>query len=577
MAGTARPQGAAATGPVERHGVAATPAAPAQPFEPGPKTAGGRRRGGAAALVAVGILLSRLAGLVRQRVFGHYLGTSDAADAYNAAFKIPNFLQNLLGEGVLSASFIPVYAALRASGTPEAERDARKLAGAVAGLLTLVTGAFALVGILLTPYLIDAIAPGFVGDKRLLTIQLVRIFFPGIALLVLSAFCIGVLNSHHRFFLSYVAPVVWSAAVIAALIVGGHGMQAGQAQLARIAAWGAVAGGALQLAVQLPTAARLLGGLGRGGLWPSLGRGDRNVREVVRNFLPVVAGRGVVQLSAYLDSFIASWLPSGAVAALAYAQTIYLLPISLFGMSVSAAALPSMSVAQGLGGAAAREGLREQIARGLRAIAYPVVPSVVALLLFGDVICAALFRTGQFGPEQVLYVSRILLGSTVGLLASTLARLYSSAFYALRDTRTPLRYAILRVIITGVLGLVCGLWLPRALHLDPALGAVGLTASAGLAGWVEFALLRRGVNARVGAVDLPGRLQLRLWGAAAVAGALGFAARVLVDRGPQLLRAPLPRAAVVLGVFGSVYLLLTLAFGVEEARGMARKMSLRRK
>jgi putative peptidoglycan lipid II flippase len=577
MAGTARPQGAAATGPVERHGVAATPAAPAQPFEPGPKTAGGRRRGGAAALVAAGILLSRLAGLVRQRVFGHYLGTSDAADAYNAAFKIPNFLQNLLGEGVLSASFIPVYAALRAGGTPEAERDARKLAGAVAGLLTLVTGAFALVGILLTPYLIDAIAPGFVGDKRLLTIQLVRIFFPGIALLVLSAFCIGVLNSHHRFFLSYVAPVVWSAAVIAALIVGGHGMHAGQTQLARIAAWGAVAGGALQLAVQLPTAARLLGGLGRGGLWPSLGRGDRNVREVVRNFLPVVAGRGVVQLSAYLDSFIASWLPSGAVAALAYAQTIYLLPISLFGMSVSAAALPSMSAAQGMGSAAAREGLREQIARGLRAIAYPVVPSVVALLLFGDVICAALFRTGQFGPEQVLYVSRILLGSTVGLLASTLARLYSSAFYALRDTRTPLRYAILRVIITGVLGLVCGLWLPRALHLDPALGAVGLTASAGLAGWVEFALLRRGVNARVGAVDLPGRLQLRLWGAAAVAGALGFAARVLVDRGPQLLRAPLPRAAAVLGVFGSVYLLLTLAVGVEEARGMARKMSLRRK
>jgi putative peptidoglycan lipid II flippase len=577
MAGTARPQGAAATGPVERHGVAATPAAPAQPFEPGPKTAGGRRRGGAAALVAAGILLSRLAGLVRQRVFGHYLGTSDAADAYNAAFKIPNFLQNLLGEGVLSASFIPVYAALRAGGTPEAERDARKLAGAVAGLLTLVTGAFALVGILLTPYLIDAIAPGFVGDKRLLTIQLVRIFFPGIALLVLSAFCIGVLNSHHRFFLSYVAPVVWSAAVIAALIAGGHAMQADQARLARIAAWGAVAGGALQLTVQLPTAARLLGGLGRGGLWPSLGRGDRNVREVVRNFLPVVAGRGVVQLSAYLDSFIASWLPSGAVAALAYAQTIYLLPISLFGMSVSAAALPSMSAAQGMGGAAAQEGLREQIARGLRAIAYPVVPSVVALLLFGDVICAALFRTGQFGPEQVLYVSRILLGSTVGLLASTLARLYSSAFYALRDTRTPLRYAILRVIITGVLGLVCGLWLPRALHLDPALGAVGLTASAGLAGWVEFALLRRGVNARVGAVDLPGRLQLRLWGAAAAAGALGFGARVLVDRGPQLLRAPLPRAAVVLGVFGSVYLLLTLAVGVEEARGMARKMSLRRK
>jgi putative peptidoglycan lipid II flippase len=561
--------------PVE---VAATAAAPADPLAPGPPTRRGRARGGAAALVAAGILLSRLAGLVRQRVFGHYLGTSDAADAYNAAFKIPNFLQNLLGEGVLSASFIPVYAALRASGTEEGERESRKVASAVAGLLTLVTGLVALGGILFTPLLIDAIAPGFTGDKRLLTIRLVQIFFPGIALLVLSAFCIGVLNSHHRFFLSYVAPVVWSAAVIAALLFGGSGLHAGQARLAGIAAFGAVAGGALQLAVQLPVVIRLLGGVRPGGLWPSLGRGNAHVREVVRNFVPVVAGRGVVQLSAYLDSFIASWLPSGAVAALAYAQTIYLLPISLFGMSVSAAALPSMSAAQGTGDdASRREALRAQIARGLRNIAYPVVPSVVAFFALGDVICAALFRTGQFGPDQVLYVSRILLGSTVGLLAATLARLYSSAFYALRDTRTPLRYAILRVVITGVLGLVCGLWLPRALHVDPSLGAVGLTASAGIAGWVEFALLRRGVNARVGPVDLPRGLQLRLWGSAAVAGALAVLVRALLDRGPDLLRAPVPHAALVLGVFGGAYLGLTLLLGVEEARGMARRLSPRRK
>src|ERR1700694_3794513 len=163
MAGPARPQGAAATGSVVPHGVAATPAAPAEPFEPGPKTPRGRTRGGAAALVAAGILLSRLAGLVRQRVFGHSLGTSDAADAYNAAFKIPNFLQNLLGEGVLSASFIPVYAALRGRGD---EEEARKVAGAVAGLLTLVTTAFTVVGVAATPLLIDLIAPGFSGEKR---------------------------------------------------------------------------------------------------------------------------------------------------------------------------------------------------------------------------------------------------------------------------------------------------------------------------------------------------------------------------------------------------------------------------
>src|SRR3954469_22895016 len=261
--------------------VAATPAAPAK----------GPARKGGAAFVAAGILLSRLAGLVRQSVFGHYLGTSDAAGAYNAAFKIPNFLQNLLGEGVLSASFIPVYAGLRAKGE---EAQARKVAGAVAGLLTLVTGIVALIGVAATPWLLDAIAPGFKDDTRALAIVLVRIFFPGISLLVLSAFCIGVLNSHHRFFLSYAAPVVWSAAIVAALIVGAHvGPPGDQARIAIWAAWGAVAGGALQLLVQLPLVLRLLGK----GVRLSLGRGDAQVKEVVRNFLPVVAGRGVVQLS----------------------------------------------------------------------------------------------------------------------------------------------------------------------------------------------------------------------------------------------------------------------------------------
>ena len=213
--------------------VAATPAAPAKPS----------RGGGAALLVGAGILLSRIAGLVRQRVLGHYLGTSTAADAYTAAIRIPNFLQNLLGEGVLSASFIPVYAALRARGH---EKEARSVAGAVAGLLALVTGVFALIGIAATPFLLDAIAPGFSGETRALAIHLVRIFFPGISLLVLSAFCIGVLNSHHKFFLSYAAPVVWSAAIVVALILGAHAGPAGdQGRIAVWAAWGAVAGGGL--------------------------------------------------------------------------------------------------------------------------------------------------------------------------------------------------------------------------------------------------------------------------------------------------------------------------------------------
>jgi putative peptidoglycan lipid II flippase len=523
--------------------VEATPAAPA-PQTQTPSS------GGAAWLVAAGILLSRLAGLIRQRVLGYYLATSPAADAYTAALRIPNFLQNLLGEGVLSASFIPVYAALRARGE---DAKARSVAGGVAGLLSLVTGALALIGVAASPWLVDLIAPGFTGETRALAIVLVRIFFPGISLLVLSAFCIGVLNSHHRFFLSYAAPVVWSAAIIVALVLGAHaGPPGDQARIAVWAAWGAVAGGALQLLVQLPHVLRLLGK----GTRISLGRGDPHVKEVVRNFLPVVAGRGVVQLSAYVDMLIASFMPSGTVAAFGYAQTIYLLPVSLFGMSVSAAALPSMSAE-----AEALDKLHAQTEAGLRAIAFPVVPTVAAFLLLGDVICAALFQTGNFSADDTQYVWYFLIGSTVGLLAATMGRLYSSAFYALRDTRTPLRYATVRVLLTAGLGVLGALYLPGLLHLPPRSGALGLTGSAGIAGWIEFALLRRGLAERIGDCRLPKGLLPRLWASTAAAVGVGLVAKLAL---PAVH--PIPRAIIVLGLFGVVYLGSTLALGVSEAR-----------
>src|SRR5688572_29459453 len=170
-----------------------------------------KRKSSASFLVAAGIFLSRIAGLVRQRVFAHYFGNSEAADAFGAAFRIPNLLQNLFGEGVLSASFIPVYARLLAEGDDE---EAGRLAGAVVALLTLVTAVLVLAGVLATPWLIDLIAPGFEGEKRELTIRLVRVLFPGAGLLALSAWCLGVLNSHRRFFLSYISPVLWNVAMI---------------------------------------------------------------------------------------------------------------------------------------------------------------------------------------------------------------------------------------------------------------------------------------------------------------------------------------------------------------------------
>jgi len=192
--------------------------------------------------------VSRLTGLVRLRIFSHYFGLeSDAADAFNAAFRIPNFLQNLFGEGVLSASFIPVYANLLALRD---EKESGRVAGAVLAILALTTSVLVLAGILTTPLLIDAIAPGFHGAERELTVRIVRVLFPGAGLLVLSAWCLGMLNSHRKFFLSYTAPVLWNAAMIATL--AGFGGRMSQERLALTLAWGSVAGSAAQFGIQLP-------------------------------------------------------------------------------------------------------------------------------------------------------------------------------------------------------------------------------------------------------------------------------------------------------------------------------------
>src|SRR5262249_53078441 len=189
------------------------------------------------------------------------------------------------------------------------DREAEQVAGAVAALLGLVTAVLVLLGVLLTPWLIAIIAPGFEGAKRDATIRLVRILFPGAGLLVLSAWCLGVLNSHRRFFLSYAAPVLWNVAIIVSLVAFGQGREL--YRLAEIAAWGSVLGSLLQLGVQLPTVAGLLH-----GLRPRLARGSAQVALVLRNFAPVFVGRGVVQISAYVDTVLASLLPTGAVAGL---------------------------------------------------------------------------------------------------------------------------------------------------------------------------------------------------------------------------------------------------------------------
>ncbi len=509
-------------------------------------------------LVGLGIFLSRIAGLVRERVFAHFFGNSDAGDAFKAALKIPNFLQNLFGEGVLSASFIPVYAQLLAKKHDE---DAAEVASVVGSLLFLATATLVVVGVFLTPVLIDLIAPGFKGEKRDLTIQIVQILFPGTGFLVMSAWCLGILNSHKKFFLSYVAPVVWNITIIVAMIHWGQKQT--QFDLAKTVGWGLVVGSFLQFFVQIPTALRL----GK-KLRPALNFKMEATRTVIKNFFPVVVSRGVVQVSAYIDNILASLLPTGAVSSLAYAQTLYLLPVSLFGMSISAAELPSMSQATG-DNEEINKYLRGRLNKALQQIAFFIIPSVVGFVFLGDFIVGAVFQTGQFDSQNTKTVWIVLAGYTVGLLATTMGRIYSSTYYSLKDTKTPLKFAMVRVTVATLLGGLFGFYLPGWLNLDQFWGTPGLTLSAGLAGWLELFFLKKFLNRKIGETGLPNVFLFKMWSisifSAVPATLLG---RFILDVELHIIL----RAALVLSVFGAAFFFLGLVFRVEQALNLKEKI-----
>lgn len=529
-----------------------------------------------ASRVALGILLSRLAGLIRTRVFAHAFGTSPVAGAFSAALRIPNTLQNLLGEGVLSASFIPVYARLLGE---DREKEADGVAGAVFGLLSLATGLLVALGVLGAPWLARLVAGGYAATDPVAfakTVELTRILFPSTGLLVMSAWCLGVLNSHRRFFLSYTAPVVWNAAQIGLLIAAGG--RVGESRLATLLAWSVVGGSLLQFGIQVPSVLRLLG-----TLRISLDTASAAMRTVLRNFFPVVLSRGVVQVSALVDTFYASLISAPAVSTLYYAQLIGVLPVSLFGMSVSAAELPELS--RELGTAhGAEERLRRRLDAGLRRIAFFVVPSAVAFLSLGDVVGGLLVQTGRFGPAETRELWYLLMGSAVGLLAGTLARLYASAFYALHDTRTPLHFATARVLVAAGLAYVAVRHLAQWLGAPALLGCAGITAASGVAAWLEYLLLRRALRRRVGPTGVGASRLLKLWSAALVAAACAVGAKVLLLQrygaspaaaaswGGWFLPAPalhpVLTATLLLSLYGGVYLTLTPALGVSEVSGV---------
>lgn len=544
----------------------------AAPGEPGVVAPAPAPRSGAAAFaVGLGILLSRIIGLVRERVLATYFGTGLHTDVFAAGMRLPNVLQNLLGEGTLSASFIPAYSALLGQGRT---KEAGRVAGAAFALLLAVAAAISLCGVLLAPLIVTVFTPGFTGQRRDLLIAIVRILFPMTGVLVLSAWALGILNSHRNFFLPYFAPVLWNAAIIGTFLAFGSRLNFDSLLVA--VAWGALLGGVLQFALQVPAVWRL-----DREIRISTGKNEPAFHEAVRKAAPAIMGRGVVQISSYVDLWLASLLAVGAPGQLRYAQTLYLLPISLFAMSVAAATLPELARERD----AAAGALRARTVGALNRVAFFVVPSFVAFFALGDVLVAGLYRAGQFGDADVRIVWLILMGYSLGLLASTTTRVYQSAFFALRDTATPARAAAVRVVVALIAGAVLmiqfepvtigGFTVPAGAlasfdALGLPLGPVGLAVGAAVGAWVEWALLRRALGARLGSIGAGAAPLARMFGAALASALLAYAASRWLAGAHALLV-----AAVAAGSFGAVYLVLSAALGLEQARGLLQRLRRR--
>lgn len=534
----------------------------------------------AAGSVAAGILSSRVLGLLRERAVAYFFGVGAHADVWQVAFKSPNLLQNLLGEGTISAAFIPIYSRMIEEGRAD---DAGRFAGAIFGLLLAVAGGLALLGVVLAEPIVTVLAPGFLGsaggavDRFDLAVQAVRIIFPMAGVLVLSAWALGVLNSHRQFFVPYVAPALWNVAIIASLFGGAYwltgtpwapdGLAAGPlTSVLLIGCVGAFVGGGVQFAVQLPFVAREMPGFRL-----SFSTRVSGVREAISAFGPVVAGRGVAQLSGYLDLFLASFLAVGALGALRYAQLLYMLPISLFGMSVAASELPELSRLTEEKVAAFTARLR----RSLRQIAFLTVPTVVGYLAFGPLLVGALFRTGQFNGGDTWLVTLVLGGYALGILATTMSRLLQNAFYAIGDTKTPAWIAVTRVAVSTLVAVPAMFLLdtiPLGAVVGPVpddtlfLGAVGLSLGATVGAWVEVWRLRRALRDPMPDARVPWAAlgRMTLLALAVLPPAAGLWA--LLPSGPVLAVAPL-----VVGAYALLYLGTAAVLGFDELGAWTRR------
>ena len=512
----------------------------------------------AASTVSVLTLASRVTGLIREALIAGAFGASALTDAFNVAWRIPNLLRRLFGEGAFSQAFVPILAASRERDGDIATRD---LVDAVGTVLLWSLLATVVVGIAAAPAVVWLVASGLARFDD--AVWMTRVMFPYIGLISLVSLAAGILNTWRRFAVPAATPVLLNLAVIAAVLWGAPWLAGRGIEPIYAAACGTVLGGVLQLAVQLP-ALRRIGYVPRFGFTPSRIAGawrHAGVRRVLGQMGPAILGVSVAQISLLINTHIASRLAVGSVSWLNLADRLMELPTALLGVAMGVVLLPQLAAAQARDDAQTYSAMLDW---GLRLVLLLALPCAVALIVFGQPMLAVLFHHGRFTAHDVVQSARPLMGYGAGLLGIVAIKVLAPGYYARQDMRTPVRIAIAVLVITQLLNLVLVPWLAHsALTLSIGLGALIN------AGWLLRGLIRQGAYR-----PMPG------WG--------GFAWRVLLAS--ALLGAVLAwaataydwtgdpvrqwqRAAVLAGALLGVALLY---FGVLIACGLRLREFMRR-
>ncbi|MET1113859.1 MAG: murein biosynthesis integral membrane protein MurJ [Comamonas sp.] len=472
----------------------------------------------AASTVSLFTLASRVTGLLRDLLMASMFGANALTDAFNVAFRIPNLFRRLFAEGAFSQAFVPVLAATRAK---EGDEATRVLIANVATVLTWALVLTCVLGVLGAPLLVWLLASGLQqeGASYDAAVRMTRWMFPYIGFMSLVALSAGVLNTWKRFVVPAATPVLLNISMIGAALLGAPWFAARGIEPIYAMAAGVMLGGALQLAVQLP-ALRRLGLLPRIGLrWSAVRTAwqDAGVRRILSLMAPALLGVGVAQISLMINTQIASYLAPGSVSWLFYADRLMEFPTALLGVALGVVLTPQLAAAKA---AADNERYSAMLDWGLRLVLVLAVPCAVALLVFAQPLVATLFHRGALTDRDVGNIALALAGYGAGLVGLVAIKVLAPAYYASQDIRTPVKIAVVVLVITQLLNLALVPWLA---HTGLAL-SIGLAALVN-AGWLLVVLLRRGTyRPRPGW----GKLMLQVLAASLLlSGLLGWSAQAL--------------------------------------------------